>query len=131
MTETKSVEKTGVENVRFDLERLPELILEKSTELYGSRTTYDEFKLRLKAIELNVETTVADETVDGKKTYPNALARSAEVQRRLKQHSEYDLVKTSVDVERKRIDQLSLTIAFMRDKLGAARALARLIAGTD
>ena len=124
MSERHEIENEMVEN----LQKLPTLIKEKSTELYNKRQQYEEKKYALKNLELGVKAKVADAVrPDGKPRYSNAQKREAVTELRLRSMREYQELSTRVNNLKIDIDYLALQLEFCKNKFSAAKALARLL----
>lgn len=109
--------------MRERLETMPSTIFQKQLDLMKETDKYEELLHKQKSIEQSIYFDVESAEEDGKKIFSNEIKRKAEVEKRLKNNSEYIELKESIKKKGKDIEREKLGISYLKRQLRATEAI--------
>lgn len=117
----------SAEQVKENLEILPEHIRKKEEQILARTFELTELNLMTKSTEIAEEYKVETElTTDGKKKFSNATQRKVELDKRLEGHNSYQEQKKKTEELIKQIKQLEIDLGFLKRTFRSAEAFSRL-----
>lgn len=119
-----------IDEIKTELGRLPDLILNSGQNLLLKRKERDEIDLILKQHKSVMLKQVEEEYEDTKEKGLSTIAkRQAEAERRLDDSNDCNILKDKLLLLDQEIKELSLKLEFLNNRLKSSRALAMLLGG--
>jgi chromosome segregation ATPase len=115
---------TEYEQIKVDLEELPEKIRIQKQKLSDLKEIVEESEQEVDLIESTLMMEISEELDDtGKKKYSNKQMRSAELAKRKKQNEEYQEIKKDLKQSKRAVEQAELEVEKLYNEFKSKRAV--------